>query len=114
MSNGFAKSERISSRMQEENLVARGNVIFAYPFKVYFSSAELSAIIISVPKRRFHHAVDRNLIKRRVREAWRTETRQKLTSPSEILFVYVGKEIADYATIARKLGYIVEKISESR
>ena len=114
MPNGFAKSERISSRKQEEELVARGNVIFAYPFKAYFAPSEQSAIIISVSKRRFHHAVDRNLIKRRVREAWRIEARQRLAVPSEILFVYVGKEIADYATIARKLGDIVEKIPESR
>jgi ribonuclease P protein component len=114
MSNGFGKSERISSRKQEEDLVSGGNVIFHYPFKVYFSPKECSAIIISVPKRRFHHAVDRNLIKRRIREAWRIEARQKLAFPSEILFVYVGKEIVDYATIARKLGDIVEKISESR
>lgn len=115
MDEGFRKIERISSRRQEEELVSGGTVIFRYPFKAYYRSGTpqgIPRIIISVPKRRFKHAVDRNLVKRRVREAWRTSARRQMPAGGyDILFVYVGKTIEDYGTVKRKIGEIVEKIS---
>lgn len=117
MDNGFGKRERISSRKEEEELVKCGTVIFSYPFKTYFTpcnSLGIPRIIISVPKRIFRHAVDRNLIKRRVREAWRTTARKNMPEGGfDILFVYIGKNISDYGTISARIGNIVEKISES-
>ena len=70
-------------------------------------------IIISVPKRLFKRAVKRNLLKRRLREAYRT---QKGLLPPEgysILFLYNTKEVLDYAAVREQVGAILQKIAET-
>lgn len=69
-------------------------------------------IIVSVPKRLFKRAVKRNLLKRRLREAYRT---QKGLLPPEgysILFLYNTKEVLDYAAVREQVGAILQKIAE--
>ena len=51
-------------------LLKSGQVLFHYPLKVHFE-AGAGDFGVSVPKRLFKRAVKRNLLKRRVREAWR-------------------------------------------
>ena len=68
-------------------------------------------IIVSVPKRLFKRAVKRNLLKRRLREAYRT---QKGLLPPEgysILFLYNTKEVLDYAAVREQVGAILQKIA---
>ncbi len=70
-------------------------------------------IIVSVPKRLFKRAVKRNLLKRRLREAYRT---QKGLLPPEgysILFLYNTKEVLDYAAVREQVCAILQKIAES-
>ena len=70
-------------------------------------------IIVSVPKRLFKRAVKRNLLKRRLREAYRT---QKWLLPPEgysILFLYNTKEVLDYAAVREQVGAILQKIAET-
>ena len=83
--NKFSKSERLCSRKAIEALFAGGNKsCTAFPLRVVFrplSEQETSTLpgaadsefqlLISVPKRLFKHAVDRNRAKRQIREAWR-------------------------------------------
>ena len=70
-------------------------------------------IIVSVPKRLFKRAVKRNLLKRRLREAYRT---QKGLLPPEgysILFLYNTKEVLNYAAVREQVGAILQKIAET-
>ena len=70
-------------------------------------------IIVSVPKRLFKRAVKRNLLKRRLREAYRA---QKGLLPPEgysILFLYNTKEVLDYAAVREQVGAILQKIAET-
>ena len=75
----FPKSERLCSRKAIEALFAGGNRAFsAFPLRVVYRvipqvpSPSLSPqVLISVSKRHFKHAVDRNRAKRQIREAWR-------------------------------------------
>lgn len=96
----FPKSERLCSRKAIEALFAGGNRAFsAFPLRVVYrvipqeSTPSVSPVIsqvpspslspqvlISVSKRHFKHAVDRNRAKRQIREAWRLN--RDILSPS--------------------------------
>lgn len=85
----FPKRERLSSRLLTERLfsgVATSMTVF--PLRAVFIELPASAqeppasVLISVPKRRLRRAVDRNRLKRQVREAYRLN-KQLLTAPLE-------------------------------
>ena len=73
----FGKEERLKSSLHIQDLLKDGQTISAYPFKIFWAeSNDLSQkfparTAILVPKRKFKRAVDRNLMKRRIREAYR-------------------------------------------
>ena len=75
-------------------------------------------IAFSVPKKFFKKAVDRNLLKRRCREAYRLNNSalknqlMKHGKSLEILIVYNSSEIADFATIQDKIILILRRLAE--
>ena len=68
-----------------------------------------SRIVVSVPKRSFKRAVKRNLLKRRMREAYR---RQKdLLGPGvDILFIYTSPEVQPYEVIYADMTEVLKHI----
>ena len=79
MAPTFRKQERIVSHQLIETLFEKGDsqTLAAYPLRAVFLKKERQQghapvqILISVPKKRFKHAVDRNRVKRQIREAYR-------------------------------------------
>lgn len=79
MAPTFRKKERIVSNLLIETLFEKGNSqsLAAYPLRAVFLKKERQQgnapvqILISVPKKRFKHAVDRNRVKRQIRESYR-------------------------------------------
>ena len=75
--NRFPLKEHLKSKSIIDKLYAEGASVTAYPLRAVFievpadSQEPTATILISVAKRRFRHAVDRNLVKRRIREAYR-------------------------------------------
>ena len=78
----FNKNERLTSRLVIDKLFAGGNAsTAAFPLRIVYMQMEKGgegdaaeppvAVLVSVPKKRFRHAVDRNRMKRLVREAYR-------------------------------------------
>lgn len=74
----FTKAERLCGGMQIDRLFSEGNrQISVFPVRLVWlltDDFEGIRILVSAPKRNFHHAVDRNRIKRQVREFYRTSS----------------------------------------
>ncbi len=115
--NTFSKDERLSHKRLIGELFKNGSSSFLHPFLIKYEP-ELSAqsglhkILISVPKRNFKKAVDRNLVKRRIKEIYRTN--KSLVYPADqayhIAIIYTGKEIHDFKVMKNKLIKVLKRL----
>src|SRR5688572_3532112 len=105
----FRKEERLKKEKLIKELFEKGSSFYLYPFKVYVmhnpdQAYTFHQVLFSVSKRNFKRAVDRNLIKRRMREAFRLN---KLTTAASnkllIAYIYSAKEILTFAQIQERL-----------
>ena len=124
MKKTFKKSERLHSKLLIGNLFDKGKSFFSYPYRVTFLHVERgegppAQILVAVSKRNFKSAVDRNKIKRLIRESYRNNKHVIWDSydnkPNEQLLlsvVYVGKTIEPYTEIERKLILILHRLIE--
>ena len=73
----LGRQERLKSSLDIQDLLKNGRSVSCFPFKVYWEISREEdqkspvRMAVSVPKRKFRRAVDRNLMKRRIREAYR-------------------------------------------
>lgn len=126
MRQTFSKAERLCSKKEIERLFAKGSPetrsVFVYPFRVLYRLAladpvpALPQLLISVSKRTFKRAVDRNLLKRRIREAYRRnkallfETPDRVP-PASIALVYIAKEKISFEEIEKRLKLALRQLS---
>ena len=120
----FKRQERLQSKRQIEQVLQDGNSFHIHPFKVFhYSSEEIQPqnsshlkIGISIPKRAFKKAVNRNLLKRRTREAIRLnknplkELLQKGNINLWVFLIYTDKELLDYHGIEDKIILILQRL----
>lgn len=104
MSETFPKNEKLKSKKHFDLLFSEGKSVKSFPIKLVFVPIEDDSnhkTGVSAPKRKFKRAVDRNRLKRLMREAFRknksllNHTEQKYA----LLFIYFGKKIAPYSEI---------------
>ncbi len=111
----FPKSERLCNKLLIDKLIQKGNSFNGFPFKIKWLELEESSvpvkIMISVPKRKFKRAVDRNRLKRLIREAYRKNKYKLLdrigSKKFAILVVYTAATIADYTEIEKKIDKLL-------
>lgn len=106
----FPKSEKLTSLNTIQAVFRSGQGSFSYPFKITFLGQQnsLPQLLISVPKRNFKKAVDRNRLKRLIREAYRLHVRPDFNKhqgpfPLAISIHFVGKEILSFDVLKKKL-----------
>ena len=111
---GFPKYERICKENDIQTLFGKGDGVSVYPFRVVFrfwrdeSRPPTCRVLVSVSKKRFHHAFKRNRVKRLMREAWRKnkaplyEICEKDNICVDVALVYVATVIHSYEEMTNK------------
>lgn len=120
--NTFPLKEHLKSKKAIERLYAEGTSVTAYPLRAVFIEQTIeeqdvtAAILISVAKKRFRHAVDRNLVKRRIREAYRTskhpfiEALESNGKRMAVAILYIDTRHNSTAFIKRKMEKLLDSI----
>ncbi|MFN3404448.1 MAG: ribonuclease P protein component [Cytophagaceae bacterium] len=117
-------AERIKSKKIIEELFSKGSFSALYPFRlIYLINPEYSSdfpqVIFSVPKRNFKKAVDRNRIRRQMREIYRlnkskifpqADLDKKRQIPSYLAIIFTGKEKINYDDMEKKLILILKRL----
>lgn len=122
----LSKEERIcSKKLINELFTGNGRSMTAFPLRVVFMKRTIvddqprAAMLVSVPKRYFKHAVDRNRVKRQVREAFRRNKSiitQNLTDDHEAVamaFVWLTNEKYPSSEVENRMVRLLTRISES-
>jgi ribonuclease P protein component len=118
----FTKEERLCSKRLLDLLFKNGSSFLLYPYRVSYlfvaDEFEVPAqVVINVSKRRYKRAVDRNLIKRRTREAYRLQKQEELyaflTNPEQKLLIalqFVGKQKYEFDFLQKKMQAALKKL----
>lgn len=115
----FKRESKLKSRKIIQQVFAEGKSFTIYPIKaIWLPSNEVHFFQtgISVSSRYFKKAVDRNKIKRLIREAHRLQKNsleehlQKNKQNLSLFLIYIGKEIPTYTTIVESCASVLKKI----
>ncbi len=128
MKQTFQKAERLTNKKIIDRLFKRGSTeiqtFYLFPFRVVYLDEQpladtpvpsLPSILISVSKRSFKHAVDRNTVRRRIRESYRLNKSllfgtQTSAPPAYIAFLYTAKQIISFEEIEKGMKLALRKL----
>ena len=123
----FSKEERIVSNLLIETLFEKGNSqsLTAFPLRAVFLKTEQHEgcapvqLLISVPKKRFKHAVDRNRVKRQVREAYRKHKSLLCNTVAEgqmllIAIIWLTDKHFSTADVEKKMVSLMKQMAKEK
>lgn len=124
----FRKEERLCHQGSIDDLFHKGSSFFYYPFRVVFHRPQTTAnlpdstriqVLISVPKRKHAKAAQRNLLKRRIREAYRLNKAEHFTDyflenncSIHFSIQYIAVEVLDFERISEKMIGLLQKLNK--
>ncbi len=122
----FRKCERIVSQKTIDELFSgdHSQSLVVYPVRAVFmlrprqAGDEAMQVLMSVPKRRLKHAVDRNRVKRQLREAWRLQHAAILSDSLSadqslaVAFVWLQDGLSSTDTVASSMRHILQRIAK--
>tara|TARA_B100000809_G_scaffold178771_2_gene176420 strand:- start:2763 stop:3140 length:378 start_codon:yes stop_codon:yes gene_type:complete len=116
----YPKKEKLKSQKGIEQLFSEGKSVSAYPLRMVYLKSEFDDNTkfktgVTVSKRNFKNAVDRNRIKRLLREAYRLNKAMyfnNISSCYTLMILYIGKDGTDFDSIDKKMKQLLEAFSK--
>jgi ribonuclease P protein component len=119
--NGFCAEEKLKSKKIIDKLFSEGKSVSQNGFTLVYLTGPLNSFYpaqagFSVPKKFFKHAVDRNRIKRLMREAYRLNKKllyEKMVNHKQqmaLMFVFKGKEVANQELVTQSILACLNKV----
>lgn len=125
MNESFGKEYKLCNKKAMSSIFEEGKTIKSYPFLLRYLPADLKTnarfqMVISVPKRKFRKAVDRNRVKRLIREAVRKNKpliEAAITNENEQLaffLIYTSNKEESYQKIKYKIEQLFLRLGAVR
>jgi ribonuclease P protein component len=113
MDASFPKTEKLCGKFAVEQLYKEGKRFVVWPIRICYreTTENINRVLIWAPKSLFKHAVDRNLLRRRMREAYRLNKHIIEQPQYHIAFNYMDKSIHDSKVITKAIRKALNKIN---
>ncbi|MBT8266121.1 MAG: ribonuclease P protein component [Bacteroidia bacterium] len=120
MKASYTTKEKLKSKKQIEQLFAEGSSISSFPLRlVYMSTTNEDNFPVktgvSVSKKHFKKAVDRNRIKRLLREAYRLHKNaffNNITTHYALMILYIGNDMPSFSQVEKAMLLLLKKFSD--
>ena len=120
VSNTYNTIEKLKSRKLIGQLFDGGKTVSKFPVKIIYKKVDfedevLLKVGVSVSKRNFKHAVDRNRIKRLLRETYRLNKQllhKDVTEKHVCMILYLGKKTPEYEVLNTIMVSLLQQLNE--
>lgn len=120
MNEKFPSTEKLKSKILIDKLFSEGKSLQSFPIKLLYLPVKDIQLDshktgVSAPKRNFKKAVDRNYLKRLMREAFRKNkylVEDMKTQKYAFMFIYTGRQKLDYNKVVASITWLLKKVKE--
>lgn len=120
MKHTYSKIEKLKSKILIEKLFDEGKSVKIFPLRLIFLETEFNEPVkikcgVSVGKRNFKNAVDRNRVKRLIREAYRLNKSayfNNIATQYAFMILYIGNEKPTFEQTDKSMRKLLEKFVE--
>ncbi len=122
--NTFSKQQRLKSRKKLQQVFAGRKAVFAENIKVLYLAEDADKGFVQcgvgLSGRYFKKAVDRNRVKRLLREAYRLQQHplvqmaEKNNKQISVFILYTGKQLPQYDRLFESVGIALQKLIQSK
>lgn len=117
MKQSFPKIEKLKSRKRIDKVFREGRSVSQFPLKLIYLPASFpeevpAQVAVTASKRNFKRAVDRNRVKRLMREAWRLQKYpwlQTMDRSYAMVFIYTGKDLPELKPLMHSMDKLMTK-----
>ncbi|MCQ2341334.1 MAG: ribonuclease P protein component [Paludibacteraceae bacterium] len=107
----FPKQDKLCGQLRIQHLYQAGQKLVVWPYRVTYLPSSTTQVLIWAPKSLFKHAVDRNRLRRQMREAWRLS--DKPSAHYLLAINYMDKQMQPYSVLEKAMQKLIRKLDET-